>query len=105
APSAHAPWASKFLEVRGTTVPQPHWQLKPNLVSALRGRVSASRLTCSFQSLVSADPTRSSASDPKSRADRRSGLSPGQLHQSQGVALPTGEDWAAAPRRLANPFG
>ena len=34
-PSAHAPLASKFLEVRPTTVPQPHWQLNPNRVSAL----------------------------------------------------------------------
>ena len=44
-------------------MPQPHWHLNPNLVSALHGRFSASRLTCSFQSLMSTDATRSSAGD------------------------------------------
>jgi hypothetical protein len=56
-PSAHAPLASKFLEERWTSVPQPHWQLNANLVSALFGSLSARRRSCSFRSLMSSDPT------------------------------------------------
>jgi hypothetical protein len=56
-PSAHAPLSSKFLEVRWTSVPQPHWQLNANLVSALFGSLSASRRSCSFRSVLSSDPT------------------------------------------------
>lgn len=56
--------------------------------------ISASRRTCSFQSLMYTDPTRPSAGAPKSRADRTSGLVPGQLHQGQGAALPTDQETA-----------